>query len=344
MKAVRFHKHGGPEVLRVEDVEDPGEPPRGSALVEVRYVSLNRIDLYVRRGYPGVPIKLPHIPGADMVGVVKDVDPSVGTDIKKGDRVIAVPVVGCGYCEYCSAGEENKCDQWRMLGFQVDGTYRERIVLPVRQLVKAPDHLSDEEAGAIPLSLLVSWRALRTLGGAEPGGTVLVWGASGGTGTTIVRLAKSMGLRVIAVTRSRWKADKLVSIGADQALVIGEDDVDNDVLRFTKGGADLVIDYIGSDTLLRSIRLARRGGRVIVFGVESGAEASLNIRSLYLSHVSIIGTHTGSRGELVKALRFISAKRVRPVIDKVYDLESIVEAHTYFERYKHFGKVVVRVG
>jgi NADPH:quinone reductase-like Zn-dependent oxidoreductase len=279
-----------------------------------------------------------------MVGTVIEVNEPSGSGIGRGDRVIATPVIGCGYCEYCSIGEENKCDRWRMLGFQVDGTYREKIVLPVRQLIKVPHYLNDEEAASLPLSLLVSWRALRTLGDSKPGNTVLIWGASGGTGTTLVKLSIAMGLRTIAVSRSRWKADKLSSIGADLALAMGEDDIEEEVMRFTSGrGVDLVIDYIGSQTLQKSIKLARKGGKIIVFGVESGANIDLNIRMLYLSHISLIGTHTGSRGELIKALEFIESKKITPIIDKVFSIDNVVEAHRYFESYKHFGKVVLKI-
>ncbi len=344
MKAARFHTHGGPEVLRVEEIDDPKDIPPGHALVEIKYASLNRIDIHVRRGYPGIPIDLPHIPGADMVGVVREIDPNTDTDIKKGDRVLATPVIGCGYCRYCSNGEENKCSKWRMLGFQVDGTYREKIVLPIRQLVKAPDYLEDHEAGSIPLSLLVSWRALRTLGGCKPGDTVLVWGASGGTGTILVKLAKSMGLNVIAVTRSEWKADKLASLGVDHVFIKGREDISKRAVEITGGGVDLVVDYIGAETFNDSIRAVRKGGKIIVFGVESGSNIDLNIRMLYLAHATVIGTHTGSRGELLDALSFISRKRLRPVIDRIYSIEDVVEAHKYFEAYQHFGKVVLKTG
>lgn len=341
MKAIRFHEHGGPTVLRYEDVEDP-KVGLGEAIVKVKAVSVNRIDVLVRKGYPGVKISLPHIPGADMAGVVEDVGPGV-KNVSIGDRVIASPVYGCNYCEYCLKGMENMCDKWRMLGFHVDGTYAELVKVPSRILLPMPKNLSFEEGASLPLALLTAWHALITIGELKPNETVLVWAGGSGIGTFAIQIAKSRGAKVIATAGSEWKVKKLREMGVDLALNHYLDDVVSEVRKFTGNGVDIVVEHIGAQTVLRSIEAARVGGRIILFGAISGDRQTLPIRKIYLKHLTIRGMHTGARWELLEALELVKGKDIKPIIDSTFKLEEAPKAHMRLENSKHFGKIILKV-
>jgi NADPH:quinone reductase-like Zn-dependent oxidoreductase len=341
MKAVRFHRHGDVDVLVYEDVESP-EIGSDEVLVRVKAASVNRIDVVVRYGYPGIRIPLPHIPGADFSGVVEDIGESVD-NVSVGDRVIASPVYGCRGCRMCLAGMENMCSGWRMLGFHVDGTYAEYIKVRGDTLIKIPRGLGFEEAAALPLALLTSWHALVTLGGVGYGDTVLIWAGGSGIGTYSIQIAKCIGARVIATAGSDWKLDRLRKLGVDHVVNHYEDDVVNSVREFTSDGVDIVIEHIGGGTFNRSLESVKPGGKVIVFGSLTGDTATLPIRMLYLRHAKVIGMHTGARWELIDALRMVEDGCIKPVLDKVFRLEEAREAHERLEKSLHFGKIVLRV-
>jgi NADPH:quinone reductase-like Zn-dependent oxidoreductase len=339
MKGIVFYEHGGPDVLVYDEVPDP-EPGPGEVLVRVRAASVNRIDILVRRGYPGIDIPLPHILGADVAGVVEEIGDGVD-NISIGDKVLASPIYGCGHCRYCLVGMENHCHNWRMLGFHIDGSYAEYVKVPGSVLVEMPRNLGFEWAAALPLALLTSWHALVTLGGLRAGETVLVWAGGSGIGTYSIQIAKSLGARVVATAGYDWKVRRLRDMGVDYVFNHYEDDVVGCVKDI--GGVDLVVEHIGSATFNKSIDVCKVGGRIVVFGALTGDSTSLPIRKIYLKHLKIIGMHTGSRWELIDALRFVEDGRIKPIIDSVFSLRDAAEAHIRMENSDHFGKIVLRI-
>ena len=338
MWAVRFHEHGDSSVLKYEEVEEPEIGPN-EVLVRVKAASVNRIDVLVRNGYPGIKIPLPHIPGADLAGVIEETGDGVSA-FREGDRVIATPVYGCGHCEYCSMGQENLCKNWRMLGFHVDGSYAELVKVPARTLIRIPDGLGYREAAALPLALLTSWNALVEKANIKSGETVLVWAGGSGIGVYSIQIAKALGLKVVATAGAKWKMEKLKDMGVDLVLNHYEDDVVKEIKeRF--GGVDVVVEHIGAKTIARSIQALRPGGRIVLFGVITGDTAEIPLRLLYLKHARIIGLHTGSRWMLQKAMKFVKEGKIKPVIDSVYKLREAAEAHKRLEAYEHFGKIIL---
>ncbi|MCD6348022.1 MAG: zinc-binding dehydrogenase [Candidatus Korarchaeota archaeon] len=340
MRAVVIYEHGGPEVLSlVEDYPNPTVGPK-DVLVEVRATALNHLDIWVRKGLPGV--KLPRILGSDIAGVVKEVGEAVER-VRPGDEVIVAPGYGCGLCEYCLSGRESMCRSYTMPGYHVDRGYAELTVHPERAILPKPTNLSFEEAASVPLVFLTSWHMLRTLADVREGEWVLVWGAGSGVGISSIQIAKLLGAHVIATVGDDWKVEKAYQLGADHVIQRRKEDVVAKVREISKG-VDVVVDSVGKETWPKSLKVLRKGGRLISVGATSGAEALIDVRYVFAKQISILGSYMGSRAELMEVLRFLEMGRLRPVVDSVFKLEEARQAHERMERSEMFGKIVLRAG
>ena len=330
MKAVRVHQPGPPEVLRYEDVPDP-EPPPGWKTLEVKAVSVNHLDLWIRRGLPGVAY--PRILGADAAGIVS------GT----GERALLNPALSCGSCEFCSSGEKPLCRGYSVWGEHRDGTDAERVVAPAENLIPIPDELSFEDAAAAPLVFLTAWRLLFTRGRLRPSDDVLIWSAGGGVGTACVSFAKHAGARVIATASTDEKCARLSDLGAQVVLNHEREDVVARIREITgKRGVDLVVDYVGKETWRKSLQSLRRGGTLVTCGATSGHDPAEDLRHVFYRQLRIIGCTMGNDAELRAALRLLFDGRVRPVIDRVLPLADAAEAHRRVESRRLFGKLVLK--
>ena len=342
MKAMGFNRHGNAEVIERLDVADP-VPEDNEVLIRLHYTSVNRLDMLVREGVHGMKMDMPHMPGTDIVGTVE----KCGNGAKKfneGDLVISNTVYGCAICGKCLAEEENLCAQWKCMGLQVNGAYGELVAVPERLLSRPPKMYSETELAAMPHSLPVAWRALHTLGKAMEGETVLIRGASGNTGIFSVMLAKALGLKVMAMSRSKEKAQRLKSLGADHVLDTNEsaDAIKDEVMSLTGGkGADIVIETSGS-TLGDSVGLSAYSARVITFGTIQGFVSEINIKRLYLWNVCVMGTHNASKAEFDEAFGFASRNGIRPVIAETMPIEQAADAQRALEQSRYFGKIVLK--
>jgi NADPH:quinone reductase-like Zn-dependent oxidoreductase len=341
MKAVRFHHHGGPEVLRLEEVPDPVPGP-GEALVRVRACALNHLDLWERRGLERVRIPLPHIPGSDVAGEVADA-PS-GT-VPIGQRVLLQPGLSCGRCAACLAGRDNRCPRYDVLGFLSDGGYAEFVKVPVENLVPIPDQVGDLEAAAFPLTFLTAWHMLVTRARLVAGETVLVLAAGSGVGQAAVQLARLLGARVIATVGRPEKVARARELGADEVLNHATQDLVEQVRRLTdRRGVDVVVEHVGQATWETSVRCLAPGGRLVTCGATTGARVGIDLRVLFARQLAVIGSYMGTKGELLHVATLLFAGRLRPVIDGVFELGEAAAAHRRLESREHFGKVVLRVG
>ncbi len=342
VRAVGFRRYGGPEVLESMSLPRP-RPMEGNAIVRLLCTSVNRIDTLVRNGGRNLPLAMPHVPGCDVVGIVEEIR-GRSDGVSVGDLVVANTLYGCGGCASCRNGDEVSCSRWKMVGVDINGSYEEFVRVPTSTLVRPPGLFSAEELAAMPISLSIAWRALRVVGKAKRGETVVIRGASGSSGIFGLLLAKAMGLRTIAVSRDAIKMKKLREMGADIVIGGGETEagIADTILGATDGeGADIVIEPFGA-TLAQSIRLARHGGRIVVYGALAGAAANIDIKQLYLKNISVAGTHNSSRGELKEAMGFLAEMRIRPVIAKVMGLEEAARAHSLLEGGRCFGKILLR--
>jgi NADPH:quinone reductase-like Zn-dependent oxidoreductase len=339
MKAVRFHHHGGPDVLRYEDAPDP-QPASGRAIVRVHACALNHLDLWQRRGIERVRLPLPHISGSDVSGEVVSVDDgSVGT----GTRVMLQPGLRCGDCPACRNGRDNHCVRYDVLGFRSDGGYAELISIPVENLIPIPAHMDFITAAAFPLTFVTAWHMLVTLAGVREHDTVLVLAGGSGVGQAAIQLARTAGARVFA-TSAPEKADRTRALGAEQVFDHYSGDYAKEIKRATDGrGADIVVEHVGEATWDRSVRALANGGRLVTCGATSGHQAVMDLRHLFARQLSLLGSYMGTFAELRGAAALLFDGRVRPVIDEVFPLAEAEQAQRRLEEKGQFGKIVLNV-
>src|SRR5205807_58581 len=213
MKAIVFHQHGGPEVLKCSDAPEPALRAN-DVLVRVKACALNHLDLCVRRGLPNVPIPLPHIPGSDVAGEIAKIGADV-TNIRVGQKTVLAPLVSCGKCPACVAGWDNRCRQATNLGYMIDGGCAEFVRAPEVNCLPYPEQLSFEEAASMPLVFQTAWHMLTARADLHPGEDVLILGAGSGVGIAAIQIAKFLGARVIATAGTDEKLGKARGLGAD---------------------------------------------------------------------------------------------------------------------------------
>ena len=340
MKAVIFDKHGGPEVLRYADVEEP-RARANEVLVEVRACALNHLDVWVREGLPGIEIPLPHILGNDIAGVVREVG-EVGDWVRTGDEVILQPGVSCGHCRACLGGADNLCPQYDILGYRRDGGYAELVSAPAVNVIPKPKNLSWEEAAALPLVTVTAWHMLVTRAEVQPGEDVLVHAAGSGVGTIGIQIAKLRGARVIATASSEEKLEKARALGADEVVNYTHDDWPKEVRRLTdKKGVEVVFEHTGAATWRGSIEALARDGRLVTCGATSGFAARTDIRQLFYRHLTFLGSFMGSKSELLDAMKFIERGQIRAVVDRTLPLAEAARAHELMQDRAQFGKLVL---
>jgi NADPH:quinone reductase-like Zn-dependent oxidoreductase len=343
MKAVYFQQHGGPEVLRMGDVDDP-TPGRGDVVIDVEATSLNHIDLFIRRGMPGIKVALPHVLGSDAAGVVSALGEDV-TGVAVGDRVLMDPTISCGQCEWCNRGDASLCRRFAVVGEHRWGAYAEKLVLPARNVIGIPDSVPFETAAAVPMVFVTAWRMLIARGRLKPGEDVLILGAAAGVGIACIQIAKLAGARVFAAASSEERLSLCRELGADVLINYKEEDFVKRVRKETNNrGVDVCVDYVGNDTWARSLRAVVSGGRIVTCGATTGYEPPIDLRHVFYRQLEIIGSTMGNRNDLLAPLRFVFAGRMRPVIADVVALEDVADAHRLMESRGVLGKIVIRVG
>jgi len=342
VKAVRFHKHGGAEVLRYEDAPDP-VPSGDEALVRVKACALNHLDLWARNGLPNVEIPLPHISGCDVAGVVEWV-PEEEKEFRKGDEVVVSPGIGCGRCEKCLSGRDDQCRQYTILGYGVDGGLAELVKVPRTNLIRKPEGMSFVDAASFPLVFLTAYHMVVTKAGTGPGDTVLVLGASSGVGVAAIQVAKLHNARVIATAGDGSKMEKAKGLGADFVIDHYKQDVLEEVRRITgKRGVDVVVEHVGKATWGSSVKALAKGGRLVLCGATTGAEVTTDLRYVYNKELTIYGSFMSGKGELLKVVELFRAGKLKPVVDSTFPLEKTADAETRLEKSAHFGKIVLEV-
>ena len=341
MKAVVFHTHGGPEVLQYEDVPDP-KPARGEVLIEVRATSVNHIDIFLRRGMPGVKVGFPRIPGCDAAGIIREIGEDV-SNLAAGQRVTINPGIGCGRCEFCAAGFGSQCVRYMIVGEHIDGGCAQLLRVPAHIVLPIPDTLAFEEAAAAPLVFLTAWSMMIGKGKIQPGEDVLILGVGGGVGTAALQIAKLVGCRVFSTASSEEKLQRAQELGADFVINYSKEEFDKKVRDLTnRRGVDVVIDYIGADTWVRSLRSARKGGRILTCGATTGFAPQTDLRHIYYRQVQVYGSTMGSHREFLDVMKCIFRGQLTPIVDRVLPLSEARQAHELIEGRKVFGKIVLK--
>ena len=323
MRAIVIYAHGGRDKLRLEEVPTP-RPGPGEVLVKVHACALNHLDIFVRRGMPGKPTPLPFISGGDIAGTVAEIGPGVAA-VAPGQRVLVDPAI-----EHGAIGED------------MPGGLAEYALVPAANLIPLPDAVAFDEAAALPIAYGTAWRMLITRGSIRPMEHVLILGASGGVGTACVQIAKMSGCIVYAAASREDKLRKLHDLGVDYLINYKDVDFDREVWRLTgKRGVDVVVDYTGADTWVRSLRSLRKSGRLLTCGATSGYDPRTDIRYIWGRELTILGSDGWTRPELEALLRATWSGRIRPVIDRVLPLAETLEGHRLLEEREVFGKVII---
>jgi NADPH:quinone reductase-like Zn-dependent oxidoreductase len=328
VKAIRIHEDGGPEVLRYEDAPDPSAGP-GEILISLRAASLNRLDLWVRRGLPSVP--KPRILGADGAGVVAAVGEGV-EGFAEGDRVVINP------------GLEHGDGRITVVGEHTDGTHAELIAVPATNVHALPDSLSFEEAAAFPLVYETVYLMLVTRACLRDGELLLAWGVGSGIGTAALALGRAFGARVIATSSSDDKLARATELGAEVTVNHAHEDVAARVKEATGGhGADVVVEHVGEATWQASLAAAAPAGRVAVCGATTGPNPKAALHRIWWKQLSILGSTMGTGEDFAGAYRLVAEGRAPVIVDSVLPLADARAAHERMERSEHMGKIVLRI-
>ncbi|MBD3335471.1 MAG: zinc-binding dehydrogenase [Candidatus Eisenbacteria bacterium] len=341
MKAWRIPEHGGPDALQLETGLPDPEPGPGQVRVRVRAAALNHLDLWVRRGVPGHPFPLPMIPGSDVAGEVDRTGPGVA-GWNRGDPVLIAPGFGCGACPRCLAGDDNLCRSYGILGETRDGACAEFVVVPATHVTRMPANLQPTAAAALPLVSLTAWHMLVAKAGVRPGDWVLVHAGASGVGSMAIQIAKLHGAQVITTIATPGKADRVRPLGADHLLVSTEVDVAKEVRRLTsKRGVDIVVDHLGGEPFQKALACLARGGRLVNCGATVDAKVGCDLRIVFFKNLAILGSTMGRRGEVETTIELARQGRLQPVVDRVFPMNELPQAHAYLEERRAVGKVVV---
>lgn len=341
MKTVLFRQHGGPDVLEYTDFPAP-EPGPGQVQVRIGAAALNRLDVFVRNGWPGIRLEYPHIPGADGAGLISAIGPGV-TQFQPGERVVINSNLSDGTCEFCRAGQENMCLKWGLLGETVRGTYAEFVVVPDRNVLKLPDEFPFDRAAAASLVFLTAWHSLITRGKLQAGEAVLIVGAGGGVNTAALQIAKYTGAKVYVVGSSMAKLKHAEELGADELIDRSrEADWSKAIFQLTnRRGVDVVVDNVGAGTLPLSLRAARKGGRILTVGNTGGPKFEIDNRYMFSKHLSYLGSTMGTRSDFEQVMALIFAGKLSPVLDETFALKDARRAQERMEQGKFFGKIIL---
>jgi len=343
MKAVRFHEHGGPEVLRYEEAPDPAIAPH-EVLVKVKACALNHLDLWCRKGMPGMQIPLPHISGSDISGEVAAVG-SIVTRTGPGQQVVVSPGVSCGQCIHCLSGRDTACRTYEIVGgYRTAGGYAEYVKVPEVNILPMPEGMSFESAAAFPLTFLTAWNMLVNLAHVKRGDDVLIMGAGSGVGSAAVQIAGLFGARVIAAAGSDEKLEKAKGLGAEAGINYAHQDLIAETRRLTaKRGLDVIVEHVGGDVFEKLISILATGGRLVTCGATAGHLGRTDIRYLFMRQLSIMGGFMGPKADLLQIAREMARGTLTPVVDRVFPLKDAAAAQRAMEDRKLFGKLVLVV-
>jgi len=338
MKAMIIREHGGPEVIKAEEVAMP-KAGIGEVVLKVGACALNHLDMWVRSGLPGV--KLPLTPGCDVAGEIIELGAGV-LHVAKGDKVLVNPGISCGVCKACFAGHENVCRYYHILGAGRDGGYAEYVSVPAKNCFPIPEGLNYQQAASIPLVFITAWHMLVSRTQIKGNETVLVVGGGSGVGSAAIQIAKLHHCRVIATVGNDEKAQQAKDLGADEIIIHSRQNIADEVKRLTKKqGVEVIFEHVGPAVFADCLAALAQGGRLVTCGATTGPKAEIDITRLFMKHQAIYGSIMGTASELLDFLPFFSQGKLKPVVDTVLPLADARKAHELMNERKHFGKVVL---
>ena len=340
MHALQLSEHGEPSVLEYEECESP-TVDRHEVRLEVRAGALNHLDVWTRRGLPGLELTFPHTLGSDAAGVVTEVGEAV-TRFEVGDHAAVSAGVACGSCEFCRKGDPTLCDQYHLLGEHVDGVHAEEVAINADNLVPVPEHVPWEVAGSASLVFQTAWRMLMTRGNLTAGETVLVLGASGGVGHAAVQIAEYAGAEVYATASSEEKLEHAADCGADHLIDYTDEEFASAIYDRTDGrGVDMVVDHVGAATYPESLKSLVKGGRLVTCGATTGPNPDAGLNRIFWNQLSVIGSTMATPGEVDEVLDLVWNGPFDPHVRATLPMSEAARGHRMLEDREGFGKVVL---
>ncbi len=338
MKVARFHKFGGPEVLVHEEAPKPAPKP-GEALVRVRAVGINHVDLDHRAGTSRIPVTFPHILGREFAGEVAG---NAG-DFKEGDRVWVTCRLPCRKCELCLAGRDNLCVQEGYFGLDIPGGYAEYVAVPIANLNALPSQVRFEDAAAAQIAFGTAWHVLINRGGLQAGQTVLIQAAGSGIGSAAVQVAKLAGAAmIIATASSEKKLEQAKALGATHLINYSREKFADKVMALTGGrGVDVVMEHIGGEVFTESLKCLARGAIIVTVGAHAGEVVQFDIIPFFRRELRLAGSKNASVLELRKVMQLVADGKLKPVIHKALPLAQAAEGHRVVDSRDFFGKVIL---
>ncbi len=338
MKAIRIHQHGDLNVLSIDDLPKP-IPSENQVLVHIKAAALNHLDLFVRKGIPGVP--LPIILGSDGSGEITEIGKNVN-NLKIGDEVIIMPFKSCETCEFCTSGQEQLCNDYIIRGEHFNGCQSEYITVEEKYVLPKPVNISFHEAAAFPLAYMTAYHMIIAKGQLKANQSILIWGASSGIGSGAIQIAKNIGAKIITTVNSEDKKNNAKNLGADFVINYKAENVASVINEITAGnGVDLVFEHPGKSTFLTSMRVLKTGGKIVTCGATTGPIINLDIRHVFIKHQQIIGSTMGNRNDLAELIELINENKIKPIVSKTLPFTKIKEAHNILDQGKQMGKVVI---
>ncbi len=340
MKALYFDEHGELDVVKYGDVPDP-KPGPGEVLVRVRACALNFLDIWVRRGWPGLKLEMPHWCGADVAGEIVELGENVA-DWQVGQRVVVDPGVNLFEDEYTRRGRDSVSPGYHILGEHRRGGAAEYLAISAGNLAGMPDSMDFPKAAAPLLVSLTAWRMLMHQAGLRAGETVLVVGAGGGVNSVAIQIAKLAGAFVYTVASNPDKAEQARQLGADVVLDRSQVNWGKEIFKLTsRRGVDVVVDNVGKATINTSMQAVARGGRIVIVGNTSGPQAEIDIRFIFGKQISLIGSTMGSHQDFRDVINLLWAGKIKPVVHQILPLSEGREAYKIMQEGKQFGKIVL---
>lgn len=344
MRALTIDAHGGLDQLRLrDDLPVPDLQHADEVRVRIKAAALNRLDLWVLGGIPGVKIHPGWIVGSDGAGVID----AIGADVQgftPGDHVIVNPGIvnrPCG-CEYCHDGDQPLCLSYGILGEHRAGTLAEYLVVPAANVRAIPAHIPFDSAAAFPLATLTAWRMIVTRARVQPRDHVLIWGIGGGVALAALQIVKRIGAIAWVTSGSHDKLERARTLGADHLLDHRQPDPGREIrARTGKRGVDVVIDSVGEATWSQSLLALAKRGRLVTCGGTSGPHVQIDLRRLYWNQWTLMGSTMGNDEEFNAITAAFRDGALMPPVDSVWPLDRAREAYERLASGAQFGKVVV---
>jgi len=344
MKAIILNENGGlDKLVYTNDFPEPDIKPN-EVLLNIKATSINRADLVIRNGYPGLSLKFPHILGGDIAGVVAK-NGSNAKQFKEGDRVVCWPMAVEADDEWVRKGRPGLSPSWQYFGMHRPGSYAEYTAVPESSLIHLPDNVSFEEAACLPVAGLTAYHAVHTVGNLQKGETFFIWGGTSGLGIIAVQLAINIGAEIFATAGFEYKIDHLYKLGIKNVFNHRSGiEIDDEVLALTGGrGIDLVLDYVGPEAFPKNFKMVKKGGKILFCGILTGREATVSLHQTYLRHISLLGLYLGEKHELEALVKLVADGKVKPHIGEKLDFKDAAKGHQLLAEGKVIGKVVLNI-